>query len=62
MALRRNSKFLRSLFFFDSPCTFYNIYSTYREVGAVLTRRLYNIYKYDFELFGYKADKYLSRD
>ena len=37
-------------------------YLLYREVGAVLTRRLYNIYKYDFELFGYKADKYLSRD
>ena len=37
-------------------------YQLYREVGAVLTRRLYNIYKYDFELFGYKADKYLSRD
>jgi len=36
--------------------------AAFREVGAVLTRRLYNIYKYDFDLFGYKADKYLSRD
>ena len=32
----------------------------FREVGPVLIRKLYDIYKYDFELFGYKPDKYFN--
>ena len=32
----------------------------FREVGPALIRKLYVIYKYDFELFGYKPDKYFD--
>ena len=32
----------------------------FREVGPALIRRLYKIYKYDFELFGYSPEKYLN--
>ena len=32
----------------------------FREVGPALVRRLYNIYKYDFELFGYSPVKYFN--
>ena len=32
----------------------------FREVGPALIRRLYKIYKYDFELFGYSPKKYLK--
>ena len=33
---------------------------TFKSVGPVLIRKLYNIYKYDFELFGYSPQKYFK--
>ena len=32
----------------------------FKSVGPVLIRKLYNIYKYDFELFGYSPKKYFN--
>ena len=32
----------------------------FKSVGPVLIRKLYNIYKYDFELFGYSPQKYFN--
>ena len=32
----------------------------FKSVGPVLIRKLYSIYKYDFELFGYSPQKYFN--